>query len=95
MDWEPLILVCLILNALTTVFMARMLARIVQDEVLELDAKVALAMKQLIEGGMGDFEPPNPLQAALAELLVARVKGESSPAVEVLRDESGRFANFD
>lgn len=95
MDWEPLILVCLILNALTTVFMARMLARIVQDEVLELDAKVALAMKQLIEGGLGDFEPPNPIQAALAELLVARVKGESSPAVEVLRDDAGRFANFD
>tara|TARA_B100000029_G_C17041666_1_gene766146 strand:- start:271 stop:564 length:294 start_codon:yes stop_codon:yes gene_type:complete len=96
MVWDYLILTMLIFNALLLVMMARMLAKIVQDELLALDAKLASALKQVIENGIGDFEPPNPIQVLLADLLKSKlgeVGSQPSELVEVIRAPDGKFAS--
>jgi len=56
----------------------------------ELDAKIAEAIKELVQSGLGDFEPVNPIQMALANMLTQKI--EQAPIAEVIaRDPGGKF----
>jgi len=93
MVWEHLIIGLIIFDALLTIWLARMLVMTVRFELDDLDSKIGLALKSLIEQGIGDFEPPSPIQAALAELLLARVKGGGTgDPIEIVRDAGGKFS---
>ena len=62
-----------------------------------LDERLALALKstidQLMAGGMADFEPPNPIQAALAQLIqgMAAQKMNTIDAVVTQSAPDGKF----
>ena len=61
-----------------------------QAAVVEIDSLLAQAIQKVVEGNLGDFEPPNPIQGAIAELLMNRVKDQQT-IIEVPRDSSGKF----
>lgn len=93
MVWDHLIIGLIIFDALLTIWLARMLVMTVRFELDDLDSKIGLALKSLIEQGIGDFEPPSPIQAALAELLLSRVKGGGTgDPIEIVRDAGGKFS---
>ena len=62
-----------------------------------LDERLALALKgtidRMLEGGMGDFEPPNPIQGAIAQLIqgIAAQKMNTIDAVVTQRAPDGKF----
>ena len=62
-----------------------------------LDERLAMALKstidRLMDGGIGDFEPPNPIQAALAQLIqgMAAQKMNTIDAVVTQRAPDGKF----
>jgi len=68
------------------------MSNLLDHAVLELDAKIAEAIKQLVEGGIGDFEPVNPVQAALANILTQRMT--ETPLAETILERSadGKFS---
>jgi len=62
-----------------------------------LDERLALALKsaidRMLEGGIGDFEPPNAIQGAIAELIrgMAAQKMNTIEAVVTQRAPDGKF----
>ena len=92
MDWEPLILGTVIFGILLNIWLARMVALTVQATVQDLDIKLAAAIQGIIAEGIGDFEPPNPIQMALADLLKGKLaQATQADPVEILRGEDGKF----
>ena len=63
-----------------------------------LDERLALALKstmdRLIEGGIGEFEAPNPIQGAIAQLIqgMAQQKLNTIDATVTNRGPDGQFA---
>ncbi len=55
----------------------------------DLDTSIATALKQLVEQGFGDFEPQNPILAAIASRMMAQPGPEP---IEVSRSNDGRFS---
>jgi len=55
----------------------------------DLDNSIATALKQIVEQGFGDFEPQNPILAAIASRLMQPPANE---VVEVARSTDGRFS---
>jgi hypothetical protein len=90
MDWEPLILAVVIFDILLSIWLARMLVFSLKSEVAALDAKLAEALRGIIEQGIGDFEPPNPIQLALGELLKSKMQA-TIETPEILRTVEGKF----
>ena len=93
MDWEPLILGAVIFGILLNIWLARMVALTIQGAVAGLDRKLAEALQGIIAQGIGDFEPPNPIQVLFADLLKARLadSGNVADPVEILRASDGKF----
>jgi len=62
-----------------------------------LDERLAMALKstidRLMDGGIGDFEPPNPIQGAIAQLIqgMAAQKMNTIDAVVTQRAPDGKF----
>jgi len=93
MDWEPLIIGLLIFVILLNIWLARMVAFSIQAAVSQLDKKLAEALQGIIAQGIGDFEPPNPIQAVFADLLKSKLSENlKGDPVEVLRDNAGKFS---
>ena len=78
------------LNCLLTLWSMRMVGLQLQAAVVEIDSLLAQAIQKVVEGNLGDFEPPNPIQGAIAELLMNRVKDQQT-IIEVPRDSAGKF----
>jgi len=64
----------------------------VQIALVTLDAKIAGAIGKVIAEGMPQIEQINPIQAALAQMLAGSTASRPKPPLEVLKDESGKFA---
>jgi hypothetical protein len=93
MDWEPLIIGLLIFGILLNIWLARMVAFAIQAAVSDLDKKLAEALQGIIAQGIGDFEPINPIQGAIADLLKSRLaEATQADPIEVLRGNDGKFA---
>jgi len=64
----------------------------------DIDEKLAIAIKTLIDklmsGEMSDFEPPNPIQGAIAQLIqgMAQQKMNTINATVTERAPDGQFA---
>ena len=69
-----LVLAITALNFLFSVWMLRLLTMELHKTVNQLDAMLATAIQGLIEKGMGEFEPVNPIQAAIAQILLLTSK---------------------
>jgi hypothetical protein len=81
--------VLLVIQTLVMVWLNRTMLRMMNQGLVALDQSVATALKQLIEQGLGEFEPPNPILAAIASRVMQQ---PSSGMVEVRpKDDQGRF----
>ena len=58
------------------------------------DGMLAKAISGIVEKGLGDFEPINPIQAAIAQMLTANLSRNTTAGevIDVVRDNSGKFA---
>ena len=81
-------------NLLFSVWMLRIFSIQLQQAVLDLDIKLAAAISGLVEKGLGDFEPINPIQAAIANMLTANLQRNTTAGevIDVVRDNGGKFA---
>ena len=97
---DPILTLIAVLGGLNLVFSlaVALWIRIHLDQsLLELDEKLALAIKsivdKLMEGGLSEFEPPNPIQGAIAQLIqgMAAQKMNTIDAVVTQRAPDGKF----
>ena len=89
--------VLMVISILSTMSLGLWL-RIELANMLELlDERLAMALKstidRLMDGGIGDFEPPNPIQGAIAQLNqgMAAQKMNTIDAVVTQRAPDGKF----
>ena len=95
---ELVILGVLSVLTLLSIVILGLWLRIEMANLLEvLDERLALALKgtidRMLEGGIGDFEPPNPIQGAIAQLIqgIAAQKMNTIDAVVTQRAPDGKF----
>ena len=95
---EIMILGVLSVLTLLSIIVLALWLRIELANMLELlDERLALALKgtidRLIEGGIGEFEAPNPIQGAIAQLIqgIAAQKMNTIDAVVTQRAPDGKF----
>ncbi len=95
---ELLILSVLNVICLLAIVSLGLWLRIELANMLELlDERLAMALKstidRLMDGGIGDFEPPNPIQGAIAQLIqgMAAQKMNTIEAVVTQRAPDGKF----
>lgn len=70
----------------------------IEDGLDELDSKLAMAIKSVVEQipGMGENEPINPIQMAIGQLIANMSQQQQNPAMKVIqRDEKGLFVKED
>ena len=83
------------LNLLASAALALWIKRELEESVEELDSTLALAIKatmeQLGEGVMGGFEPPNPVQAAIAQMIQAYASNKVTEIEIQARSPDGTF----
>ena len=81
------------LIVLSTLIVVRALAElkmVIEGGLQTLDQNLAAAIQNTVQNlPIGDFEPPNPIQAAIAQFLMSRV--QSSPIDQLNRAENGQF----
>lgn len=82
------------LNLIFSLWMMRVLALEIRNSVDQLDKLLAGAIANLIERGLGEIEPINPIQQAIASLIQNNLSQTQGDIIEVKqpRDQSGKFA---
>ena len=91
MDWVLVCVGLLLFHVILTVWLFRQTVFTLQRTVAELDQTIGIAIKQLIEGGLGEIEQINPIQQAIAQMLMKNVQDSPIEAVVKTRDPSGKF----
>ncbi len=91
--YDELVLAIVTLNLLFSLWMLRILAQEIRNSVDELDKLLAQAIANLIEKGLGDIEPINPIQQAIASMIQNNLQRSQGEVIEVkqARSESGKF----
>ena len=75
------------LTILLVLFLASRGTGLVLDLFQELDSKLAEAITKVVqEGGLGEIEAVNPIQAAIAQMLIGKMNAEGPH-----RDPTGQF----
>ena len=70
----------------------------IEDGLVELDEKLALAIRSVIEKipGLSESEPINPIQMAIGQLIANMSQQNKRPEMKVIqRDEKGLFVKED
>jgi len=86
-----------LINLASIVILAHWIRMHLDSAMMDIDEKLATAITALIDklvsGNLGDFEPPNPIQGAIAQLIqgMANQKLNTINATVTQRDESGQF----
>jgi hypothetical protein len=92
MVYESIAVVVVLLGC--TAFLARLighLAAIVELKVTELDQNIAAAIQNTVSQlPLSDFEPPNPIQAIIAQFIQSKIQNENNILPD--RAENGTFA---
>jgi len=93
---DEVILTIVALNLLFSIWMMRVLALQIQTTVGQLDQMLAAAIGKLIDRGLGDIEPINPIQQAIAQMLTKNLsRSEGDPGIvdiPLTRDSTGKFS---
>ena len=90
MDIAEITLLVVGLNCLLTVWAIRVIGLAVETGISQLDQRVQTAIQSILQGDlMGSLEPPNPIQAAIAQMLTNRI--ETVP-VDLARGPDGKFS---
>jgi len=86
-----------LLNLAAIGFLAHWIRMHLDAGLQDIDEKLATAITALIDklmsGNLGEFEPPNPIQGAIAQMIqsMAHQKMNTINATVTSRDESGQF----
>jgi len=86
-----------LLNLAAIGFLAHWIRIHLDSAMMDIDSKLAIAIKTLIDklmsGEMSDFEPPNPIQGAIAQMIqsIAHQKMNTINAVVTERGTDGQF----
>lgn len=88
MDWNLLVLILVLVGVLAVLRGLVELNRAVAESIEDLDGRLAATIAKLVEELGGGFEPPNPVQAVLAEMLARRVQ-------ELPRSDNGQFVEVE
>ena len=70
----------------------------IDEGLIELDEKLALAIKSVVDRipGLGESEPINPIQMAIGQLIANMQQNKLQPELKVIeRDEKGLFTSQD
>jgi len=93
---DEVILAIVALNLLFSVWMMRVLVLQINSTVARLDEMLAAAISKLIERGLGEIEPINPIQQAIASMIQKNLsRSDQDPGVievPLSRDSSGKFS---
>jgi len=87
-----------LLNLAAIGFLAHWIRMHLDQGLQDIDEKLAIAITALIDklvsGNLGDFEPPNPIQGAIAQLIqgMAHEKLNTINATVTERSPDGQFA---
>jgi len=90
MDWVPILAGLVLVHGFLMILCFVIMNNRVQLALITLDAKIAGAIGKVIAEGIPQIEQINPIQAALAQMLSGSALPKK-PALEVLKDESGKF----
>ena len=84
----------LVLNLLFSVWMLRVISIEISKAVAQLDTMLAQTIQSLIEKGIGDFEPVNPIQEIIASMMKKNLTQNqpSADVIDVVRDVGGKFS---
>lgn len=91
---DATIIALLVLNLLFSIWMLRVISIEISKAVAQLDSMLAQTIQSLIEKGIGEFEPVNPIQAAIASMLTNNLTQNqpASEVIDVVRDVGGKFS---
>lgn len=98
MDWNLAITIAVFIEGLLILRGLIELSRQIEDGLEELDTTLAGAITSVVEKfGSGDgFEPINPIQAAIAQLLTNRMETQNPGVIDVVtRGSDGKFSKND
>tara|TARA_Y100000296_G_scaffold58457_1_gene67347 strand:+ start:834 stop:1172 length:339 start_codon:yes stop_codon:yes gene_type:complete len=73
MDWALVACVLTVFHASLTLWLAARAATLLLDGLEDLDARLAEAIRSVLEGAGQGFEPVNPVQAAIAQFITERM----------------------
>ena len=79
----------ILIQTLILLWGGRQIISIMSQGLSQLDGNIAQAIKQLLEQGMGEFEPPNPILQAIAARLAQQPPQEMVEVRPI--DSKGRF----
>lgn len=94
MDWALVACVLTVVHASLTLWLAARAATLLLDGLEDLDARLAEAIRSVLEGAGQGFEPVNPVQAAIAQFITERMAQQPIEAriVETRsRSKDGKF----
>ena len=94
MDWAMVAAFLVVCNCLLTVWLAAKAALLLQLGLEDLDGRLAEAIRSVLESAGGDFEPVNPVQAAVAQFITERMSQAPIQAVVTetrTRSKDGKF----
>ncbi len=89
---EVAILAACLTTLAFSIWQTRVLGLIIRNTARDLDGSLASALQNVVsELPIGDFEPPNPFQQVLAQILQEKMN-PPIVAKAIERDESGKFS---
>jgi len=92
MEWA-IVAVLVLGNMVLNLYLAAKMSSLMLSALEDLDGSMARAIKQVIESGtLGDFEPVNPVQAAIAHFITEKVGQAPIDALSTQRGQDGKFA---
>ena len=95
MDWSLVCVALIIIHGLLMIYCFLRHLSIHQASLASLDQTIAEAIKAIIQEGVGDFEPINPIQAAIGQFISTRLaEGPESGASTILREADGKFSQL-
>ncbi len=98
MDWNLALTVAVFIEGLLILRGLIELSRQIEDGLEELDTTLAGAITSVVEkfGGGEGFEPINPIQNAIAQLLTNRMETQNPGVIDVVtRGSDGKFSKND
>jgi hypothetical protein len=91
-DWVQVSVGLIVFNILLSVWLFRQLVFTVRSVIQDLDQNLGTVVQKLIEGGLGEIEPINPIQQAIGQMLMNSV--QNGPAAQAMKGSDGKFTKI-
>ena len=89
MNLDSITLILVVLNTILSLWTIRVVTLALERVGGQLLTSIHEKIDSVLSGSLGDFEPPNPIQQAIAQMLTQRV--QNAP-IEQVRGEDGKFS---